>query len=120
MTHAIAIGSIFVECNHFGGIPADLESFRRSELFHGDEVLDRTTGTVGGLLSVLRDRAVSIKPLLVASACPSGSVTSECYRQLKRELLDRLRCSLPIDGILLALHGSAAVDDVGDLEGDLL
>jgi len=120
MTTSIAIGSIFLECNHFGGVPADIESFRRSELFYDAEVLDRTAGTVGGMLSVLRERSVAIQPLLVASACPSGPVTADCYRQLKRELLDRLQASKPVRGVLLALHGSAAVQGIGDLEGDLL
>ena len=45
MTHSIAIGSIFIECNHFGGVPADIESFRRSELFYDAEMLDRTAGS---------------------------------------------------------------------------
>jgi hypothetical protein len=103
-TFTIAIGSIFIECNHFGGVPADIESFRRSELFYRAEVLERTAGTVGGMLRVLRDRLAAIRPLLVASACPSGPVTADCYRQLKGELLDRLRASLPVDGVLLALH----------------
>lgn len=120
MTTSIAIGSIFIECNHFGGVPADIESFRRSELFYDAEVLDRTAGTIGGMLSVLRERSVAIRPLLVASACPSGPVTADCYRQLKRELLDRLQAVRPVSGVLLALHGSAAVEGIGDLEGDLL
>src|SRR5439155_4637979 len=120
MIHSIAIGSIFIECNHFGGVPADMESFRRSELFYDAEVLNRTAGTVGGILRVLHDRSVTVRPLLVASACPSGPVTADCYRQLKEELLDRLRATLPVSGVLLALHGSAAVEEIGDLEGDLL
>ncbi len=120
MPHTIAIGSIFIECNHLGGVPADIETFRRSELFYGDEVLDRGSGTVGGMLRELRRRSADIRPLLVASGCPSGPVTSECYRELKSELLDRLSQINGVDGVLLALHGAAAVDDVGDLEGDLL
>ena len=64
--------------------------------------------------------ATSPLPLLVASACPGGPLTAACYRQLKTELLDRLRDAGPIDGVLLALHGSASAADVGDLEGDLL
>lgn len=71
MTTSIAIGSIFLECNHFGGVPADIESFRRSELFYDAEVLDRTAGTVGGMLSVLRERSVAIQPLLVAMPAPA-------------------------------------------------
>ena len=120
MSRSIAVGSIFIECNHFGGTPADLDTFRRSELLFGDEVLEVTDGVIGGMFDVLRHAGRSIAPILVASACPSGPVTAKCYTSLKTELLARLVKSLPVDGVLLGLHGAAAAADVGDLEGDLL
>jgi microcystin degradation protein MlrC len=116
----VAVGSIFTECNHLGGAATDLLAFERTELRHGDEVLQATDGTVGGMLDALRSRGAVVAPLLSASACPGGPLTSQCYRALKSELLERLRQALPVDGVLLALHGSATVEDVGDLEGDLL
>jgi microcystin degradation protein MlrC len=116
----VAVGSVFTECNHLGGAPTDLTAFERNELRSGDEILYASGGTVGGMLNILRQREAQIVPLLVASTCPGGPLTSSCYRTLKTELLDRLRQSLPVQGVLLALHGSAAVDDVGDLEGDLI
>ncbi len=118
--NTIALGSLFTECNHLGGAPTDLACFERYELRRGGEILDQTAGTVGGMLSVLRERPARIAPLLVASACPGGPLTAECYRQLKTELLDRLKSAGHVDGVLLALHGSASADDAGDLEGDLL
>jgi len=120
MNTSVAIGSLFIECNHLGGTPADLAAFRRSGLFEGDDVLAQRGGTVGGMLTTLRDERVEIRPLLVASACPSGPLTAECYRVLKGGLLSRLAAAMPVGGVLLALHGSAAVEGVGDLEGDLL
>ncbi|MBI3862679.1 MAG: M81 family metallopeptidase [Planctomycetia bacterium] len=120
MPNRIALGSIFIECNHFGGAPADLEAFRRSELFYGPNVLERTGGTVGGMLRVLGERETAIRPLIVASACPSAPVTAACYEHLKSELLSRLKTELPVDGVLLALHGAAAVYETGHLESDLL
>lgn len=116
----IALGSLFTECNHFAGPPTDLACFERHELRRGAEILGQTAGTVGGMLGVLRELRAGVAPLLVASACPGGPLTAECYRQLKTELLDRLGSAGPIDGVLLALHGSASAADVGDLEGDLL
>jgi hypothetical protein len=113
MAASIARGSIFIECNHFGGALADLDAFRRSELFYGSELLSRDGGTVGGMLHVLRESAAEIRPLFVATACPSAPVTAECYRHLKKEMLDRLQRAMPADGVLLALHGSAAVDGAG-------
>ncbi|MHC4878620.1 MAG: M81 family metallopeptidase [Planctomycetota bacterium] len=120
MPRPIAVGSIFIECNHFGGTPADLYTFRRSELLYGDDALEVREGVIGGMYDVLRDARVEIAPLLVASACPSGPVTAECYSELKTQLLVRLAKSLPVDGVLLGLHGAAAAENAGDLEGDLL
>ena len=54
MAQPIAVGSILIECNHFGGAPADLGTFRRGELLFGDSMLDVVDGVVGGMLSVLR------------------------------------------------------------------
>lgn len=116
----IAVGSIFTECNHFGGAPITLAEFERGEFTRGDEVLKTTSGVIGGMLAELQSRKATAIPLLVASACPGGIVTDECYNTLKLELLDRLQQSLPVDGILLALHGAAAAESAGDLEGDLL
>jgi microcystin degradation protein MlrC len=115
----VAVGSLFTECNHLGGAPTDLAAFERQELRRGDEVL-AAPGTVGGMLEALRGRGARVVPLLAASTCPGGPLTADCYRALKGELLDRLRQSLPVEGALLALHGSASAEGAGDLEGDLL
>ncbi|MFP6604542.1 MAG: M81 family metallopeptidase, partial [Pirellulaceae bacterium] len=78
------------------------------------------SGTVGGMLQTLTKKNAEIYPLLVASACPSRHITQACYQQLKDELLTRLNEAVPVQGVLLALHGAAAAEDVGDIEGDLL
>ena len=116
----IAIGSIFIECNQLGGVPTGIDCFERSELNRGPVVLQQEAGVVGGMLRVLRARNAQTEPLLVATACPGGTLTASCYAQLKEELLDHLRRSLPLDGLLLPLHGAAAAEGTGDLEGDLL
>lgn len=116
----IAVGSLFTECNHFGGPPIDKAMFARYELRYGREILDCEVGTVGGMLDALRAEPVSVVPLLVASTCPGGPLTAACYAELKGEILRRLEAALPVDGVLLALHGSAAAETAGDLEGDLL
>ena len=38
---------------------------------------------------------------------------------MKRRILDGLRAALPVDGVLLALHGAGVADGVEDIEGDL-
>jgi len=116
----IAIGSIMTECNHLGGTPTDIERFKLYQLQYGQEVLEAPTGSVGGMVQAVREEGAEILPLIVATTCPGGPLTSACYRQLKTELLQSLQAAMPVDGVLLSLHGSATVEDVGDLEGDLL
>ena len=120
MGYRIALGGIFTECNHLGGLPIDIERFEQYELLRGGEVLDMGSGTVGGMLEVLRANDAKPAPIIYASTCAGGPITSECYRQLKSELLDGFQESLPVDGVLLPLHGSSTAEDVGDPEGDLI
>jgi microcystin degradation protein MlrC len=116
----VAVGSIFTECNHLGGTPLDLGDFERGELTRGDALLATNRGTLGGALAALRAGGATVLPTVAASTCPGGPLTADCYLALKAELLARLVDSLPVEGVLLALHGSATAENAVDLEGDLL
>ena len=116
----VAIGAIFTECNHLGGAPVDRSWYERYELLQGDELLAGATGAVAGMLQVLRERHLTPVPLLYASTCAGGPLTRDTYEELKGEILARLRAALPVDGVLLPLHGAAAAEHVGDPEGDLI
>ena len=118
--YRIAIGSIFTECNQLGGMPIDIPWFERYELCCGDEILAIDSGVVGGMLQVLREHQMDPAPLIYASTCPGGYLTSGCYAKLRGELIDRLCEAMPVDGVLLPLHGAAVAEDVPDLEGDLI
>ena len=50
MSHSIAIGAIFIECNHLGGLPTEVEHFEQCELLRGEQVAELRTGTVGGMI----------------------------------------------------------------------
>ncbi|MBM3278560.1 MAG: M81 family metallopeptidase [Candidatus Handelsmanbacteria bacterium] len=116
----IALGGILTECNELGGPPIDLDWFARYDLRRGEEILEMEGGAVGGMLSVLDQAGAEPVPLLYASTCPGGYLTASCYDQLKGELLQRLQEALPVEGVLLPLHGSAVAEQTGDLEGDLI
>ena len=116
----VAVGSLLTECNQFGGSPIDLQWFKRYELCFGADMLTIDTGVVGGALQALADDGAQVLPLLAASTCPGGAITANCYQHLRSEMLDRLRALLPVDGVLLPLHGAAVADGVDDPEGDLV
>ena len=110
----IAIGSILTESNLLGGVPIDMDWFERYELYRGEAILQIDTGAVGGMLAVLRQHQAEPVPLLYASALAAGPIISSCYRQLRDELLERLQQALPVNGVLMPIHGSALVEDIDD------
>jgi len=125
MKHRIVIGALLVECNHFGGIPTDLSSFKRTQYIRGPDVLGITDGPLGGYYDVLKPRIddVDLIPTIAATACPGGPVTKHAYEAIKQQILNGISEAItvgPVAGVLLALHGAAAVDGIPDLEGDLL
>ena len=116
----IAVGGILTECNHFGGVPIDMAVYEATELVRGDELLQCTTSVVGGMLSGLREAGAEPLPALFASACAGRPIVGDCYESLRDELLERLERLLPVDGVLLPIHGAALADGVDDPEGDML
>ena len=78
----------------------------------------------GGPLWVARQRAASrgwtLVEGLVASAQPAGTTTREAYETLRDELLKDVRAAMPLDMVLLGLHGAMVADGYDDCEGDIL
>ncbi|MEL0096856.1 MAG: M81 family metallopeptidase [Planctomycetaceae bacterium] len=125
MPYHIAVGALLVECNHFGGIPTGLESFKRTQYLEGSELLALQEGTLGGYFEVLNGLPADyeVVPTLAATACPGGLVKDKAYGHIKSRILESIRDAMvagKLDGVLLALHGSAASESCYDLEGDLL
>lgn len=55
-----------------------------------------------------------------AWADPAGPVNRQTYESLRDEILGQLRAALPVDGVVLGLHGAMVADGYDDCEGDLL
>ncbi len=55
-----------------------------------------------------------------AWADPAGLVNRHAYETLRDEILDQLRDAMPVDGVVLGLHGAMVADGYDDPEGDLL
>lgn len=100
----IALGGILHETNTFSTVPTEYDDFRRS---------------VGEALLVPSPRC-SIEPLFAAHATPSGRVTRRAFDRLLLELLDGIREAMPVDGVLLELHGAMEVEEIGDGETAIL
>lgn len=55
-----------------------------------------------------------------AWADPAGLVNRAAYEGLRDEILGQLQAALPVDGVVLGLHGAMAAQGYDDAEGDLL
>jgi microcystin degradation protein MlrC len=119
----IAIGSLMQETNTFAPISTTLDTFRDYYLLYGDELFTGYNDAqveVPAFLHVLAQAKATPVPLLAGFAAACGPLTRPTFDHLLDELLTRLKRALPVDGVLLALHGAMTVEDDPDAEGTLL
>ncbi len=116
-------GSLATETNTFSPLPTGLAAFTGHEHFKAGTHPDRMT-FYGGPLWVARDRAVrhgwTLIEGLVASAEAAGTTTRAAYEALRDELLADLVAAMPLDMVVLGLHGAMVADGYDDCEGDIL
>lgn len=55
-----------------------------------------------------------------AFAMPAGNTTRPVYESLRDEILGQLKSAMPVDAVLLNLHGAMIADGYPDAEGDFL
>ncbi|PMP75023.1 MAG: hypothetical protein C0183_20425 [Roseiflexus castenholzii] len=119
----IAVGGIIHETHTFAEPPTDLAAFVAQSLVRGDALLHALAGSssgIGGMLAGCAAAGLEAIPTLYAAAMPGGIVHDAAYHALRDELLDRLAAAMPLDGVLLALHGAMVAESERDVEGDLL
>ena len=53
-------------------------------------------------------------------AQPAGMLVRRDYEELRDEILEQLKAALPVDIVLMGLHGAMVADGYDDCEGDIL
>lgn len=119
----IAIGGILHETHTFMEQPTTLADFEMGSLCRGDDLLRDMSGTragIGGMIEAAAATGWRLLPTVYATAMPAGTVTKDAYQTLLTDLLERLRVALPLDGLLLALHGAMVAQGELDVEAHIL
>ena len=123
----IAVGGILHETNTFADGLTELTAFETPGAFpgllQGQAVLTTLRGLrmcVGGYMAEAEGLGMELVPLIWTFALPSGTVRHAVYEHLRGVFLESLRKALPVDGVLLDLHGAMVTDSCEDVEGDLL
>ena len=116
-------GSLATETNTFAPMPTGISAFRERGYYPAGTHPDRMTQFAGPLWAarerVRTDGWILIEGM-VAAAQPSGTTTRRAYETLRDELLADLKAALPVDMVVLGLHGAMVADGYDDCEGDLL
>jgi len=89
----------------------------------GQEVLDNFRGKrsfLSAMIDVCDREGVELIPTTYGWPDSKGRVLNESYYSLLNPLLEGIEAALPVDGVLLQLHGGGATEDEDDLEGHVL
>jgi microcystin degradation protein MlrC len=116
-------GSLATETNTFGPMPTGMASFKDRGYYPAGQHPNQMTFFSGPLWAARlrgKDAGWTLIEGMVAGAQPSGTTTREAYESLRDELLADLRGALPVDMVVLGLHGAMVADGYDDCEGDLL
>lgn len=105
----IAIGGFHIEACTFSPLRSGADEF---VVKRDDVLMERYASFIG------RFSDVEFVPLLHARAIPGGAIARGFYDELKAEFLERLQAALPLDGVLMDMHGAGNVENMDDAEGD--
>jgi microcystin degradation protein MlrC len=109
----IFTATLMTETNTFSPLPTGLAAFdrRSTQPDVASSALWRELGERDGH---------TVIPSIVAVAQPAGPTVRAVYEALRGELLADLQAALPLDVVLLYLHGAMVADGYDDCEGDVL
>ena len=125
----VATGGLSHESSTFTPVPTTRESYAERFLLEGDDILRTFAGTntpIGGFIAGAQAHDFELIPTLFGEPQPSAPTPRPLYDELLGRMLEGIANALPLDGVLLELHGSMAVGDLdaadglGDAEGHLL
>ncbi len=116
------IALLLTETNSFSPIPTGMDEFRQFGLWHGNaSSRDKLFGPVlAGWQRMAAAAGHEVVESLGAVAQPGGPVDMAVYETFKQEILSDLEQALPVDVVLLQLHGAMLATGCDDCEGDLL
>jgi microcystin degradation protein MlrC len=122
-SHRVGIAGLLHESNTFLPVPTRRCHFEQGSLTEGKLLLERWSGALhelGGFLEGARIHEFQPIPLLATFAVPSGTIENEAFEELVTTMVARLRSALPLDGLLVALHGATVAENFRDADGEIV
>lgn len=121
MKHVGIIGFLH-ESNSFSPLPTGFEHFEQAGITSGDAVSTRWQDSdheLGGFFEGARNFGFLPVPLVAAYAVPGGPIVAATFTRLAEIIIEALKKALPLDGLLVALHGAAVAENFPDADGEV-
>ncbi|TIX66444.1 MAG: M81 family metallopeptidase, partial [Mesorhizobium sp.] len=119
----IFTASLATETNTYSPVPTDRTSFEMA-FYAGPGKHPETPTLCSSPIVALRRRAAGEGLTVIEGTAtwaePGGLVQRQAFEALRDEILGQLREALPVDAVILGLHGAMVAQGYDDCEGDLL
>ncbi len=116
--------TLATETNTFSPLPTSLASYKESVFLRPGEHPEDAPRMCTAPLFVARRRAKAEGFTLVEGSCfaasPAGTTNRKDYETMRDEILGQLKAALPVDAVLLGLHGAMVAYGYDDVEGDII
>jgi microcystin degradation protein MlrC len=116
--------TLATETNTFSPLPTSLASYQESVFLRPGEHPGDAPRMCTAPLFVARRRAKSEGFTLIEGSCfaasPAGTTNRKDYETMRDEILAQLNAALPLDAVLLGLHGAMVAYGYDDVEGDII
>lgn len=110
------------ETNTFAPMPTGLEDFK-SHGYDPSKIPTDQLPMFGQVCRAVRERAAvagwTVIEGKICFAMPSGITVRKAYEALRDQLLADLKAAMPVDMVLLQIHGAMIAEGYEDAEGDL-
>ncbi|HWB98197.1 MAG TPA: M81 family metallopeptidase [Bryobacteraceae bacterium] len=119
----IGIAGFLHESNTFLPVATTYEHFASTSLTKGGDLLRAWRAShheLGGFLEGAARYGFEPVPLMATFAVPSGALTPEAFERIAAEMVESLRAAMPLDGLLVALHGATVSTSFPDADGEML
>lgn len=117
------IASLHTETNSFSPLPTGMLSFEEGGIAHGNASrlpLQYWSGPARIWREAAEAKGWHVAESLSANAQPGGPTVRPVYEAFRAEIVADLKAAMPVDVVLLSLHGGMIADGTDDCEGDLI
>ena len=116
--------TLATETNTFSPLPTAMAAYHDGVFLRPGEHPADTALMCTAPLFVARRRAAAEGFTLIEGSCfaasPAGLTNRADYETMRDEIMAQLQAALPLDGVLLGLHGAMVAHGYDDVEGDII